>query len=260
MKNENLIKYIEFSQNLFESLQGKDNYKWFFDSFEKELVNKYYESNNDSQFLSKFNAVSEPDIKRLKSYLNFIDRKAFNFGRVFYKDISDNELKKILIQDFKEMKIALKNDNIYEFGRRLCLQLESIFNYSLSTMEVFKMMDNNQQYYKAVMPNWDNFKGKGFDFYSSFFAFDRQSNLMKPRDLSRISFMQKSTFLSIHFNYKVYTKLLKELYFLRNKGSHRDKMSQQDLEQVEQIISSFDNNYSSYHGILYNIVNGIKNI
>lgn len=260
MNEEDLRKYIEFTKSLLDYLQGNPEYSWFFESFNLEVVNTYFQNGNGPVDSNKLESITKSDVSRIKTYLNFIDRKAINYGKVFYQNISDNSLKNELIADFKEMKIALKNDNLIEFGRRLFLQLENIFNFSLSNLNVYNLISSAPMFYRSVTPNWPNYRGRPFNFYNSFFYQNRNTNQEEPVELSRVSFNTKSIFLSIHFNYQVNARNINDIYFLRNKGSHRYQLSPSDKQKLDRILSEFDKNYSFYYKVLFDVVNGIPNI
>lgn len=247
MNEEDLRKFIEFTKTLLTQLHGNTNYAWFFESYNLEIVNSFFQNGSNAAGLDKFQSITESDVGRIKAYLNFIDKKALNYGKVFYQNISDNNLKAELIKDFKEMKIALKNDDIIEFGRMLSLQIENIFNFSLRQLNVHNLIQSNLKHYRAVKPAW---AAKPFDFYKSFFWYNDISNQFEPFELSYVNFKTKSIFLSIEFNYRVDVKALDDVYFLRNKGSHRDQLSQQEIVELERIITDFDKNYSRYHKVL----------
>lgn len=257
MNEEDLRKFIEFTKTLLTQLQGQNEYAWFFESFNLEIVNSFFQNGNNPIVLDKFQNITDSDVNRIKAYLNFIDKNAFKYGREFYRNINNGDLKKELIKDFKAMKIALKNENIIEFGRMLSLQIENIFNFSLRQLNVHNLILTNLAHYKALQPAW---AAKPFDFYKSFFRYNNITNQYEPLDLSYVNFKTKSIFLSIEFNYRVDVKALDDVYFLRNKGSHRDQLSQQEIVELERIISEFDKNYSRYHKVLYDILNGIPNI
>jgi hypothetical protein len=254
MNENDLKKFIAFTKDLLNSTKDKQEYAWFIELYKEEIANRFF---NSQAILSipntnKFDAITEKDIIRVKSYLNFIDRKAINYGKVFYKNIQSTELKAKLIEDFKEMKIALMQDDIIEFGRRVCLQVENIFNCSLNALNIHNLILGNLAYYQNLQPNWSQ---RPFNFHQSFF--DRNG---QPVELSKVSFNTKSVFLSIHFNYQVNARNIKDLYFLRNKGSHRDQLSPQETQQLNQLIKDFDKNYSFYYKVLFDVVNGIQNI
>ncbi len=260
MNEEDLKKFIEFTKTLLSKLHGKNEHAWFFDSFNLEIINTFFLNGSNVSGLDKFQSISESDISRIKAYLSFIDKTALNYGKKFYSKISDRNLKVELIKDFREMKIALKNDDFIEFGRRLSLQLENIFNFSLSSINVHNLISANKQQYLAVIPNWPNYQGEPFNFFKPFFSLNQHSNQYEPVELSRVSFKTKSIFLSIHFNYPVSSKSINEIYFLRNLGSHRDQLSPEDQLLLKNIISDFDKKYSSYHKVLFDVVGGIANI
>lgn len=257
MNEEDLRRHIEFTKSLLGQLQGNRDYSWFFESFYHEIVNGFFQNGNTPLVMDKFQNITESDVSRIKAYLNFIDKKALNYGKVFYQNISDTNLKMELITDFKEMKIALKNDNLIEFGRRLSLQLENIFNFSLNNLDVHNLILSDPTFYRSVTPPWPR---DPFNFYNSFFKRNRNTNQDEPVELSRVSFNTKSIFLLIHFNYQVNSKNIKDIYFLRNKGSHRDQLSQNDQQILDRILTEFDKNYSFYYKVLFDIVNGIPNI
>jgi hypothetical protein len=256
-----LKKFIEFTKTLLAQMHGKNEYAWFFESFNLQIVNSFFRDGAITSGLYKFQSITESDIGRIKAYLSFIDKKALNYGKVFYQNISDNNLKGELIKDFKEMKVALKSDNIIEFGRRLSLQIENIYNYSLSKLNVHELINSNKDFYSKVPFNWsDNAKSYEYDFFKSFFYLDKEKNLFSPVELSKVSFNTKSVFLLFYFKFKVNKFNLDDIYFLRNKGSHRGDLSHDEKNKLQKIINDFDKNYSYYHKVLFDIVNGVQNI
>jgi len=261
MNEEDLRKFIEFTKTLLSQLHGKNKHAWFFESFNLEIVNSFFQKGNNTNGLDKFQSISESDVGRIKAYLSFIDKKAFNYGKEFYVDISDNYLKRELVKDFKAMKIALKNEDIIEFGRRLSLQIENIYNYSLYKLDVFNLISLNKEFYSNVPFKWsEKAKSYDYDFFKSFYLFDKEKNDYSPVELSKVSFNTKSVFLLCHFNFKVNKFNLDDIYFLRNKGSHRGNLSNDEKNKLQTIINDFDKNYSYYHKVLFDIVNGIQNI
>lgn len=257
MNEKDLRKFIEFTKVLLLELHEKKEYDWFFKSFKLQIVNYFFTNDINTTSIDKFQNITESDIIRIKTYLNFIDKKAISYGKIFYQGIIDDTLRKELIKDFKEMKIALKNENIIEFGRTLSLQIENIFNYSLRKLDIHNLIQKNKSYYQAIKSPWS---GKPFDFYNSFFKFNKDTNQYEQLELSNVKFKIKSIFLSIEFNYKIDVKALEDIYFLRNKGSHRDQLTSSEKEDLTRIILDFDKNYSRYYKVLFDIVNGITNI
>jgi hypothetical protein len=103
MNEEDLRKFIEFTKNLLTQLHGNTDYAWFFESFNLEVVNNFFQNGINTNGLDKFQSITESDVGRIKAYLRFIDKKALNYGKEFYQNISDNNLKRELIKDFKEL-------------------------------------------------------------------------------------------------------------------------------------------------------------
>lgn len=263
MNENDLKKFIAFTKDLLNSIKDKQEYAWFIGLYKEEIINSFF---NNQAILSptipnKFNIISEQDVKRVKAYLNFIDRKAINYGKQFYGDIKDLKLKKTLISDFKEMKVAIANNDIIEFGRRMSLQIENIYNASLSSLDVHKLIESNKPLYSKISFQW-NAKAKiyDFDFTKSFFYFDKEEGKTLPVELSRVSFNTKSVFLLNHFNFIVNKFNIDDIYFLRNKGSHRDKLTEEESEKLNMIFTRFDSNYSFYYKVLFEIKNKITNI
>jgi len=260
MNEEDLRKFIEFTKTLLTQLHGKADYAWFFESFNLE-INSFFKNTTNTNGLDKFQSITESDVGRIKAYLSFIDKKAFNYGKVFYQNISDYNLKAGLIKDFKEMKIALKNDDIIEFGRRLSLQIENIYNFSLSNLKIHDLINSNKEFYSKVSFRWsENTNSYDYDFFKSFYFFNNDTKEYCPVALSKVSFNTKSVFLMSHFKYVVNKFNLDDIYFLRNKGSHRGKFTENEEKKLQRIINDFDKNYSFYHKVLFDVVSGIPNI
>ncbi len=261
MKEEDLKKYIEFTKALLTQLYGNPKYTWFFESFNSEIISKFSQGNTNQNVLDKFKNITESDVVRIKSYLNFIDKNALKYGREFYREINDEPLKKELVKDYKAMKIALKNEDIVEFGRRLYLQIENIYNFSLSKLNIHNLINSNKEKYSKISFQWsDRARSYDYNFCNSFFAFNKETSEYFPVELSKISFNTKSVFLLNHFNFRINKFNLDDIYFLRNKGSHRGELSQDETKKLNSIKDGFDKNYSFYHKVLFDIVNGIKNI
>lgn len=261
MNEEDLRKFIEFTKTLLTQLQGQNEYAWFFESFNLEIVNSFFQNGANTSGLDKFQSITESDVGRIKAYLSFVDKKALNYGKEFYKDIVEDNLRKELIKDFKAMKIALKNEDIMEFGRRLSLQIENIYNYSLSELNVHELIHSNKDFYSKVPFKWsERAKSYDYDFFKSFYSFNKELKVYSPVELSKVSFNTKSVFLMHYFNYSVNKFNIDDIYFLRNKGSHRGTLNEDEKNKLQSIFNDFDKNYSFYHKVLFDVVNGIKNI
>lgn len=261
MNEEDLRKFIEFTKTLLTQLHGNTDYAWFFESYNQEIVNGFFQNGTNATGLDKFQSITESDVGRIKAYLNFVDKKAMNYGKKFYKNIVDDNLKKELIKDFKAMKIALKNEDIVEFGRRLFLQIENIYNYSLSKLNVHDLILSNKDFYSKVPFKWrEDAKSFDYDFFKSFYFFDKELKDYSPVELSKVSFNTKSVFLMFHFKFSANKFNLDDICFLRNIGSHRGTLNENEKNKLQSIINDFDKKYSYYHKVLFDVVNGIPNI
>lgn len=261
MKEEDLRKFIEFTKSLLTQLQGNNDYAWFLESFKIEIVNSFFQNGTNPIGLDKFQSITESDISRIKAYLTFIDKNAIRYGNEFYRDIVEDNLKKELVRDFKAMKIALKNEDIVEFGRRLSLQIENIYNFSLSKLNVHDLINSNKEFYSKVPFKWsERAKSYDYNFFKSFYFFNKEIKDYSPVELSKVSFNTKSVFLMFYFKYEINKFNLDDIYFLRNKGSHRGELTENEKNKLQTIINDFDKKYSYYHKVLFDIVNGIPNI
>ncbi len=263
MNDNDLKKYVSFTKDILNYVKDNQEYSWFIEMFRNEIVNNFFNNQNgiSTAQTNKFDIISEQDVRRVKAYLNFIDRKAINYGKEFYGDIKELKLKKTLITDFKEMKVAIANNDIIEFGRRMSLQIENIYNASLTSLDVHKLIKSNKPFYSKVSFQWSPKANiYNYDFTKSFLYFDIKEGKTLPVELSRVSFNTKSVFLLNHFNFIVNKFNIDDIYFLRNKGSHRDKLTEEESEKLKRIFTCFDRNYSFYYKVLLEIKNKITNI
>lgn len=250
MTEKKLKKFIEITEDLFASIQEKEDNSWFFPLYEKQIVNRFFSLRQSNGSFRKFDSISEKDVLRIKKHLNFIDRQAAKSGRLFYQEVTNCQLQKTLVEHYKEMKIALKQENFLEFGRRACLQVECMFNFALNKLDAHALVAGDIALFSSFQPDWAH---KPYNFYRAFFDGEGQ-----PRTLSAVSFILKSIFLSIYFEYFVDGRHLKDLYFLRNKCSHEGPLFADEVERLEQIQVNFDANYTSYHKVLHDVLQGLK--
>src|SRR5690606_28750063 len=141
MNEEDLRKFIEFTKTLLTQLQGQNEYAWFFESFNLEIVNSFFQNGNN-QLVSFYN-----DIKRTRYFLKHIDKNDWLEGFKYFENIIIPELKMELIKDFKEMKIADRTNDIIEYTRRLVMQLENCLNTVIEIENAHeKIVSNPTQY------------------------------------------------------------------------------------------------------------------
>ena len=120
MEKKNLLMLIEYIDEL-SHLPGN---QWFHDKlkskFESEAKSEVYINEDAHEIIN--------ELKRSKYYLKSIDRNIWKEALNYYSSILYTDLKLELIQDYKEMKIADKSDDIIEFTRRIVMQLENCLN------------------------------------------------------------------------------------------------------------------------------------
>src|SRR5690606_25115191 len=118
-------KYIELFTALIKHIDEKNGNSEFSSSLIRSIQtsNKFHHSDLNTEIIALLG-----DIKRTKYFLKNIDKNDWIEGFKYYDKISFPELKMELVKDFKEMKIAEKQNDLLEFGRHLSLQLENALN------------------------------------------------------------------------------------------------------------------------------------
>jgi hypothetical protein len=90
------------------------------------------------------------DIKRTKFYLKNIDKTLQNEGFRVYKKVKEVTLRKQLIQDYREMRIAFINNDLLEYGRRMSLQLERCFDHVVTVLNGWELVEKNELFKSEV--------------------------------------------------------------------------------------------------------------
>jgi hypothetical protein len=248
---ENLENLIEILKLLIEIEENE----WFKDRLHKEVFLKYYPlcPTTDAKGLLK-----DEEVSRIRAYMHLIDKKYLNYGGIFYKKIKDQALRKELIADFRNMKIAQKNDDIISFGRYMGLQLENCYNFVLNKIDVWSKILQDPQYYKAIP---SKIHGKPpIDFYNSFISFDRNTKRETNKKIEGISLPTRAFFCHIEYGYSLNPNKISDIYFLRNIGSHRGQLSVSDESRLQTILQGFDKNSSAYYSNFEAIVNGLTDL
>jgi hypothetical protein len=222
---EDLLKLAKF----VNELSNEPGNEWF----RNELVSKLGGSRLTSNDLVM-------DLRRTKSYLKKIDSNLYKEGFSFYKNIIDDDLRKTLISDYKEMKIALLDSDILEYGRRMCLQLERCFDAAITKFNGWSIVEADPKYneiafmagkYQKRIKVKEGFKKNDYT--------DPTKRI--PKEIGEIEFNTKVAFCGIYFNFDFQTKWsnIQDIYFLRNKASH-GSLSMNDFSRLEKIKSKFD--------------------
>lgn len=247
-KKENLEKLLKLLPHLIDLNENE----WFKKRLYNEVLIKYYPQNSVYR-VDEDSLLRDDEVNRIRAYMKLIDKKALNYGKVFYKDIKDSQLKKQLVSDFRLMKIALRGDDILEFGKFMAMQLENVYNYSLRKIDVCTQVKNNPNLYKAY-PN-PNKPTQPYNIFDNFV--DKNNN---DKKLESISLKSRGFFCQLYYKIKVYYPALDDIYFLRNKASHRGPSTPEDLNRLREIFDDFDIQYSNYFKNFEKLMRGLTDL
>jgi hypothetical protein len=221
-----LSKLIEF---IAEISQLKGN-EWF----KERLMSKL---ENNGSFKTK-ESIEEldilKDIKNSNYYLRSIDRKIWKEALIYYSSIKYTDLKIGLIQDYKEMKIADKNDDIIEYTRRIVMQLENCLNAICIILKSHELIKASPDKYRNN--STDLLKG---DF--SFFNLDGSA-----KQLSKVSIFSKIFFAKQYYDIFYSYSDMNQMITIRNKSSHRGEYSEREKEIIEEAKNNIALKKSSY--------------
>lgn len=210
---EQLVKLLKF---VLEISQQQEN-EWF----SVELVRKL--SNGNKDVLG--NTFSEnhilQDLKRSKYYLKALDKSIWVEALKYYSEIKYTDLKMELVVDYKEMKIADKNDDIIEYARRIVMQLENCINAVCLSQNAHAIINSNPEKYKTNSTNL--FKGD----YSFF------DNVGTPKQLNKISIQSKIFFVKQYYDIKYSFLDMSQMITIRNKSSHRGEYTEKEKEIID---------------------------
>lgn len=232
-KKEQLVKLIQFVTEI-SNMKGNE---WF----RKRIIEELAE--NDKQKSNTYsNNVSSliDDIKRTKLFLKNIDRSNYLEGFNFYKNIQNAELKGRLIADYKEMKIALLHKDIFEYARRISIQLERCFDFIIEKTNGWEVVMNSPNSYTEITVPSGSFN-QTFRIKDNFYKNDMKNSGQKiPKDISEIEFKSKGVYCFIYYQFDFinYFSSFNDIYFLRNKASH-GSISPKDAKRIEKILSKF---------------------
>jgi hypothetical protein len=180
------------------------------------------------------------DLKRTKLYLKKIDKLIYQEAFNFYKIIGDSELKNILINEYKEMKLSLELKDYLEYSRRLIVQLETCFDYTIEKLDAWEIILNDISKYheiKYISGIYEN----SMKIKDKFFKIDFFSKEQIRQELSKIDFKAKALFCISYYDINPSKDFsnLSDVYFIRNQASH-GKTSTKDKIKLQGLISRFD--------------------
>ena len=174
------------------------------------------------------------DLKRSKFYLKAIDKSIWLEALKYYSQIKYADLKMELVVDYKEMKIADKNDDIIEYTRRIVMQLENCLNAVCCSQNAHSIISANPELYKTQ--STDLFKG---DY--SFFELSGH-----PKPITKISIQSKIFFVKQYYDIRYSYSDMSQMITIRNKSSHRGEYTNKEKAILEDAINNVAERKASY--------------
>jgi hypothetical protein len=229
-KKENLEKLLKL---IGEISNDPDNF-WF----KEELGNTY---NKEYAF------------ENFPEFIKF-QKKQFKIkGNNFYKNITNNELKKSLINDYVEMCWYQSINNIERFALFCFYQMENLLNYYCVSSNSFSKINSNPKKYTI-------------DFGYKF-VIDCQKGFLNfgvKGKIEKVSIWAKIVFWMIDSNSEVWEKSnhqnISNLINIRNNESHRNSLNNnKNVSKTVDFLKVSDfSNLGYYIKILKEIIGSIK--
>lgn len=243
-------KYIELFTALIKHIDEKNGNSEFSSSLIRSIQtsNKFHHSDLNTEIIALLG-----DIKRTKYFLKNIDKNDWIEGFKYYDKISFPELKMELVKDFKEMKIAEKQNDLLEFGRHLSLQLENALNTVIEILNGHELVNRDPEKYKSRF-----YDLKNGDF--SFFQFNKETKQIENKEIKNISFLSKVFFAETYYGFRVFWTPINEIVAIRNKASHRGKGNERELEIIKNATANLTLKKSEYFKEFDKIIKGLKDL
>ena len=225
---EQLKKLLKF----VDQLAKQEGNEWFKEEMSKRYgrAEKSAAVNSNPEFEKLFD-----DIKRTKHYLQSIDRSSWLEGIQYYSKVKYPELRIELVSDYKEMKIADKQNDIVEYTRRVVMQLENCLNCICQILSA----------YDVIKASPAKFKNDRSDLLVGEYSFfDNRTGNAKP--LGKISIQSKIFFVKQIYDISYSYTDMNEMITLRNNSSHRGKLLEKDAEIIKKAKTNIMERKSSY--------------
>jgi hypothetical protein len=244
---------IESLLKLVTEIANQPGNEWVGKKMQNQFGNQK-SCTSDKQDLSEEIDLIYKDLKRTKFFLKYIDGSNWREGFKFYKKIKSPELKLSLAADYKEMKIAEQEKNLLEFGRRVVLQIESIFNYLIVKMDAYSIIiEADENIFISKKSNGEIFTNLKIGEYS-FFEIDGSR-----KSLSSIKLRSKLLWVKIYFQLANYSfESWNDLTFLRNKSSHAGNLSNDDQIRYKKLHDNLEATLSELFKFYVKIYNQLE--
>lgn len=237
-------EYVEFFVLMSEETNKKFENNEFLEKLYSALSKKIDLGSNTQT--PQTNSFYE-EIKRTRYFLKHIDRESWLEGLSYYSRIKIPVLKIELTKDFKEMKIADRENDIIEYSRRLIMQLENSINTVIEIIDAWVEIANNPTYYQD---DFNNLNSGRFGFFDS----------GEKRELKDISLPSKLFFIQKYYSFKYYRKPINEMMKIRNKASHRGEVSPQEQKIMEDAKNNVTQKKSEYFNAFDSIMQNLNDL
>jgi len=237
-------EYSEFFMLMLEQANKEFNNDEFITKFAVAFSEKI-KMKSDLK-INEVNSFYE-EIKRTRYFLKHIDKEAWIEGLNYYSKVKIPELKIELAKDFKEMKIADKNDEIIEYARRLVMQLENSINSVIEIVDAWSVIQANPANFQ------DNHNNLSEGTYSFF-------NNGQRKDLKDISLPTKLYFIKKFYSFYFDWKPIDEMIKIRNKASHRGEISVQEQQIINYARNNATSKKSEYFTAFDNIIKKLTDL
>ncbi len=207
-KKESLEKLLV----LIDAISKEEGNEWFIEELLRKL-NNFNQLMDTKTTSNLFDLID--DIKRTKYYLKSIDKTYWIEGLNYYSKVKDPILRIELVNDFKEMKIADKQNDIIEFTRRLVMQLENCLNAICLIVDASNVILITPDRYRDGS---NNLKEGKFSFFDGGTA----------KQLHLIPITSKLFFVKKYYDFNYTYNALDEMIKIRNKSSHRGELSESE--------------------------------
>ncbi len=235
-------EYLEF----FIAMTQQVDKKFGNDEFSKKLqaeISKKTTTNLPGQIADLLELHN--DLKRTRQFLRFIDQKAAQEGRDYHNAIKDVELRRELVKDFKQMRLADIEGDIIEFTRRIVMQLENSINKSIELLDAWSVIRSNPSQYQ------DRFH----DLFRGEYSFFRDG---KNRELKDVVFPSKVFFVNRYYSIRYFESAVREMNTIRNKASHRGGLSEKEKEIMDQVTKNVTAKKADYFQAFNIIIRALR--
>lgn len=221
---ENKERYLELFTAMIRHIDEESGNT----EFSTDLFNRFQP--NISLFKSDISIKVESlyeDIKRTRYFLSNIEKKDWLEGFKFYEKIKIPDVKIELIKDYKEMKIADRENDIVEYARRIIMQLENCINTVIIVVEAHSVIESNPQRYGQL-------KSGSYSFYDDDGERKKIHEIGLPTKVNFIREYYQFRKNKVFYEFDVLTQMIN----IRNVASHRGNLSEKQRIMLAQVMDN----------------------